>query len=62
MAFIAISGPKIGAWVTTTRDHECLEGTMLKGSRVKIIDIDSTRGYGIEDEEGHRIIEIGWII
>lgn len=53
---------EIGDWVVTTRKHECMRGTMLKGSKVKIIDIDPIRGYGIEDEDGNRVIEIGWKI
>lgn len=53
---------KIGDWVITTEDHESLRGTMLKGSKVQIIDIDPIRGYAIQDEEGNRVIEIGWTI
>lgn len=56
------SGKKIGDWVITTQDHECLAGIMLKGSKVEIIDIDPVRGYGIMDEDGNRVIEIGWEI
>lgn len=54
--------PKIGDWVVTTKNHECLRGTMLKGSKVQIIDIDWMRGYAIQDEEGNRVTEIGWTI
>ena len=54
--------PKVGDWVVTTKNHECLSGTMLKGSKVQIIDIDWMRGYAIQDEEGNRVIEIGWTI
>ena len=60
--FVKNSQLEIGDWVVTTRNHECMLGTMLKGSVVKIIDIDPIRGYGIEDEEGNRVIEIGWEI
>jgi hypothetical protein len=35
---------------------------MLKGSKVKIIGIDPVRGYGIMDEDGNIVIEIGWEI
>ena len=55
-------GKEIGDWVITTQNHECLAGTMLKGSKVQIIDIDPIRGYGIMDEDGNRVIEIGWTI
>ncbi len=55
-------GKEIGDWVITAQDHECLAGVMLKGSKVKIIDIDPVRGYGIMDEDGNRVIEIGWEI
>lgn len=60
--FVKNETPKIGDWVITTKDHESLRGTMLKGSKVQIIDIDWMRGYAIQDEEGNRVVEIGWII
>lgn len=56
------NSPKIGDYVITTKNHECLSGIMLKGSKVQIIDIDSIKGYAIQDEEGNRVIEIDWII
>ena len=62
MAFIKKNSPKIGDWVTTKRVHSCLNGTMTRGSHVKIIDIDSIRGYSIEDEKGNCVLEIGWTI
>ena len=62
MAFIKNETPKIGDWVRTTRTHSCLCGTMVRGSLVKIIGIDSMRGYLIQDEEGNRVLEIGWTI
>jgi len=62
MAFISSPGPKIGDWVITTQRHEALCGCFTVGSKVKIIGIDPVRGYAIENEEGHRIIEIGWVI
>ena len=62
MAFIKNETPKIGDWVRTTRTHSCLCGTMVRGSLVKIIGIDSMRGYSIQDEEGNRVLEIGWTI
>lgn len=60
--FVKKEGKQIGDWVVTTRNHECLRGIMLKGTTVKIIEIDSVRGYGIEDEQGNRVLEIGWTI
>ena len=62
MAFIKNETPKIGDWTRTIRSHSCLRGKMVRGTRVKIIDIDSMRGYSIEDEEGNCVLEIGWII
>ena len=61
MAFIK-SSPEIGDQVTTKKVHSCLAGKMTRGSLVKIIGIDSMRGYSIEDKEGNRILEIGWTI
>lgn len=63
MAFIpANKGHQIGDWVITTQEHEALCGKFTAGSRVQVIEIDPMRGYGIQDEHGNRIIEIGWII
>ena len=62
MAFIKNETPKIGDWTKTTSSHSCLRGKMVRGTRVKIIAIDSMRGYSIEDEEGNCVLEIGWII
>ena len=53
---------KIGDWVITKRGHSALCGTFTVGSRVRIIDINPIRGYTIEDTEGNRMCEIGWII
>jgi len=39
-----------------------MSGTFTIGSKVKIIDIDPIRGYSIEDNEGNKMYEIGWII
>lgn len=61
MAYIK-KGKKVGDWVYTTRKHESMAGVFTKGSYVKIIDIDPMRGYAIEDEDGNKIIEIGWTI
>jgi len=63
MAFIPSNkGRQIGDWVTTTIEHSALCGKFTAGSRVQIVEIDPVRGYGIQDEYGNRIIEIGWTI
>ena len=62
MGYIKNSTNEIGKVVTTTREHSSLLGKFTKGSRVKIVDIDPVRGYAIEDENGNRVIEIGWTI
>lgn len=61
MAYIKNNTYEIGDWVLTTRVHESMAGKFTKGSLVKITDIGE-RGYSIEDEEGNRVLEIGWII
>lgn len=61
MAYIK-KGKQIGDWVYTTKVHESLTGVFTIGSYVQIIDIDPMRGYGIQDADGNRIIEIGWEI
>lgn len=61
MAFIKNNTHEIGDWVVTTRVHESMVGKFTKGSRVKIMDIGE-RGYSIEDENGNRVVEIGWVI
>ena len=63
MAFIKNNSDyEIGNWVTTIREHRSLCGTLTAGSYVKIIGVDPVRGYAIEDKEGNRLIEIGWVI
>ena len=62
MTFIKNERPKSGDWVYTRKRHTCMAGTMTRGSRVKIIDIDQMRGYSIEDEDGNKLYEIGWYI
>lgn len=62
MAFIKNNTNEVGEWVVTTKEHSALNGTFTIGSRVKIVDIDPVRGYAIEDENGNRMVEIGWII
>lgn len=62
MGYIKNSTNDISDVVTTTREHSSLLGKFTKGSRVKIVDIDPVRGYTIEDENGNRVSEIGWII
>ena len=61
MAYIT-KGNKIGDWVITKKRHASMAGVFTKGSKVKIIDVDSVRGYAIEDEHGNRMYEIGWTI
>ena len=60
--FIKHETPKSGDWARTTRTYSCLRGTMARGTLVKIIGIDSMRGYSIQDQEGNCILEIGWSI
>lgn len=63
MAYIKITnGNKIGDWVITRKRHESLSGIFTVGSKVKIIGIDPVRGYAIEDEDGNKMLEIGWIV
>lgn len=52
----------IGDWVTTSRVHSSMAGTFTIGSKVKITDIDPIRGYAIEDNDGNKMCEIGWVI
>ena len=62
MGFIkSNNGYNIGDIVVTARSHTCLAGTMEEGTIVKVIGM-SERGYDIEDEEGNKVIEIGFII
>ncbi len=55
---------RVGDWVETTKIHRHPSniGYFERGSLVKVIAIDPMRGYSIEDGDGHRILEIGWII
>jgi hypothetical protein len=56
---------KIGDKVKTTKLHESCSGIFEIGTEVTIVDIDRvypSRGYAIEDEQGNRMIEIGWTI
>ena len=61
MTYIKNNTNEIGNWVVTTRVHDSMVGKFTKGSRVKITDIGE-RGYSIEDENGNRVVEIGWVI
>lgn len=60
--FIEERAFEVGDHVVTSIDHSCLRGTMLAGTKAVVTEIDPVRGYGIMDEEGNRMIEIGWII
>lgn len=51
----------VGDWTTTRHSHSSLSGKFTVGNRVKITGIGD-RGYDIEDEDGHRMCEIGWQI
>lgn len=62
MSYVKFPGYSIGDEVITTRIHESCGGYFEIGSKVKIIDIDSIRGYSIQDNFGNRILEIGWYI
>lgn len=55
---------EVGDRVVTTRKHKhpCGIGYFEKGTEVKVTAIDDMRGYSIEDDEGHSITEIGWVI
>ena len=57
-----VKGGTIGDLVVTTKRHKSLSGIITKGSKAKIIGIDSVRGYDIEDEHGNKMYEIGWKI
>lgn len=62
MAFIKNEDPyKIENWVTTTKEHSNLAGTMEIGTKVQIMN-KTEHGYSIQDEEGNLITECGWII
>lgn len=61
MAFVKYNSIKIGDVVKTTVKHSNFAGYLEEGTIVKIIDI-TDRGYDIEDEEGNKILEIGWVI
>lgn len=52
---------QIGDRVITTIKHDCLSGYFEIGTIVTVIDI-TDRGYNIQDDEGNRILEIGWTI
>ena len=62
MAYISYSSPKVGDWVITKKVHKSMSGKFTVGSRVQVIGINPMRGYDIQDEEGHRMLEIGWEI
>lgn len=61
MAFVKYKSIKTGDKVKTTVRHSNSAGYFEKGTIVKVIDI-TDRGYDIEDEEGNKILEIGWVI
>lgn len=61
MAFIKNQSIQVGDTVETTVMHESLSGYFEIGTTVTVIGI-SDRGYDIQDEYGHQIIEVGWTI
>lgn len=61
MSFVKNDSIKIGDKVTTTIEHTSLSGHMEIGTEVTVTGI-SYRGYDIMDNDGNRIIEIGWVI
>lgn len=61
MAFVKYSSIKIGDKVKTTKKHSNSVGYFEIGTIVEVIDI-TDRGYDIQDEEGNKILELGWII
>lgn len=62
MSYIRHKSPEIGDVIKTTIIHESMSGYFEIGTEVTIIEIDPARGYGIQDKEGNRMVEIGWII
>lgn len=61
MSFVKHNTINIGDTVKTTVKHENFAGYFEEGTLVKVINI-SERGYDIEDMDGNRILEIGWVI
>lgn len=55
---------EVGDRVVTTRKHihPWGIGYFEVGTEVKVTAIDNMRGYSIEDDDGHAITEIGWVI
>jgi hypothetical protein len=51
-----------GAKVKTRIVHGNNEGYMTVGTEVTIVTVLKGHGYDIEDEEGHRINNIGWLV
>ena len=59
MAYIKNNNIEVGDWVTTNRKVDSFAGYFESGTKVKVIGV-SVRGYDLEDEYGHRVIETGW--
>lgn len=53
---------EIGDRVKTTTIHDSWDGYFEIGTEVTVVDIDDIRGYAIQDDEGNKVIEIGWKI
>lgn len=62
MAFVrTYKEPEIGDRVKTTKIHRLEYGYFEKGTEVTVVGI-SERGYDIMDDEGNKMVEIGWTI
>ena len=61
MAFIKNCSIQLGDTVQTTVIHESMAGYFEIGTIVTVVGIGD-RGYDIQDKNGNRITEIGWII
>lgn len=55
------NGYEIGERTKTTVIHGSFAGYFEIGSEVTVIGI-SDRGYDIKDDEGNKVLEIGWKI
>lgn len=56
------SSISIGDTIILNNDYSSCAGTFTKGSVVKVIDCVPMRGYGVEDEYGNKMYEMGFDI
>lgn len=61
MAFVTDKIYKVGDKAVLTKDHSNFMGTMKAGTEVTIIG-EGYRGYDIEDAEGNKITECGYVL